>query len=340
MSLKVGTICLTSDQGLSYLVRDFYKNGIITNVLIQSHPRFKNNPEWYNKEKCDLPVVSEYPFTNQIPNFLKNKIIDFLKQIDILFFFETPFYLEILEMAKAMNIPTIFMPMYECTPFPIDCDVYLSPSDLDYKYNSIFYKNKKNIRVNVPVPDAIKWKERKRAKVFVHNAGNGGTYDRNGTKELIESMRYVESPIRLIIRSQTKNFVCKDPRVTISNKHITFDQLWANGDVFIFPEKFNGLSLPIQEAYSSGMVVMCGDRFPMNSWLPKEPLIGIKAYEDKNIVNVKFKSAIFEPKEIASSIDRWYNKNIADLSYQGKKWLNNNNWESLGPTYRQILEDL
>jgi hypothetical protein len=340
MSNRVGTICLTSNQGLSYLVKDFYDNGIITDVLVQKHPRFKNNPVWYGKESCDLDVYSGYPFTNNAPSHILEKIETFLDNIDVLFLFETPFYMQALLIAKQKNIPIVFMPMYECTPYPIHCDVYLSPSDLDYKYNSTLYKDKKNIRINVPVPNEVKWKERKVAKTFIHNSGNGGTYGRNGTAELIEAMKYVNSPIELIIRSQTKDFSCEDPRVKVYNKHIPFEQLWSTGDVFIFPEKFNGLSLPIQEAFSSGLCIMCGNRMPMNNWLPKELLINVSSYEKKNIVNIKFDSAIFDPKDIAKSIDEWYNKDISHFSNQGKKWLSENNWQTLGPEYHNILKGL
>ena len=44
--------------------------------------------------------------------------------------------------------------------------------------------------------------------------------------------------------------------------------------MFVFPEKFNGLSLPLQEARAAGMLVLATDRFPMNTWLPREMKAG------------------------------------------------------------------
>ena len=171
----------------------------------------------------------------------------------------------------------------------------------------------------------------------MHNAGNGGTYGRNGTRELLDAMKYVSSPIKLLVRSQTKEYYSSDSRVRILKKQVKFEDLWQLGDVFIFPEKFNGLSLPLQEAYASGMLVMCGDRFPMNDWLPPAPLIKVASEERTNIVNVPFKSAVYEPKDIALKIDEWYDRDIREYSHTGKEWAERNSWTSLKPKYIEII---
>jgi len=40
-----GAIVLATDQGLGYLAKDFYDNGIINKVLIYKHSRRKNHTE-------------------------------------------------------------------------------------------------------------------------------------------------------------------------------------------------------------------------------------------------------------------------------------------------------
>ena len=192
----------------------------------------------------------------------------------------------------------------------------------------------------VQVPTDVKWFLRKTANVFVFNAGNGGLGGRNGTKELLEAMKYVKSPIKLIVRSQKPIDEYKDPR--IEYRIGTFDDIWSEGDVFVFPEKFNGLSLPLQEAFASGMLVMCGNRFPMNTWLPTEPLIPVSGYK-KEKVAVTFDSAIIRPQDIARTIDAWYNKDISKYSEQGRVFNINNSWKIWKEKYinlmSQLLED-
>lgn len=188
-------------------------------------------------------------------------------------------------------------------------------------------------QIQIPVPSQIKWIERQFARTFIMNAGNGGLGGRNGTRELIEAFRHVKSDARLLIRSQIP-LTCDNPKIEV--RVGTFEDIWSEGDVFIFPEKFNGLSLPLQEAHASGMLVMCGDRFPMNTWLPKEPLIPVKGYTKlKMAFNID--SAVIDPIDIADKIDSWYNMDITKYSLIGKDWGEKNSWQNLKETYLKLL---
>jgi len=301
-----GSIVLATEQGLGYLAKDFYDNGIIDKIAIHPHSTRKSHTEWYP----DAVSVSE------------------LLECDTILFFETPFDLDFMKEAKAKGIKIVFMPMYECSnPRIVEmADVIINPSDLDQEY----YPD--GIRLNVPVD--VKWRKRSVAKVFVHNAGNGGLGGRNGTTELLKAMKHVKSPIKLIVRSQMPIKQIDDPR--IEYRIGQFDDIWAEGDVFVFPEKFNGLSLPAQEAYASGMVVMSGDRFPMNTWLPKEHLIPVKGTTKERLA-VLIDVAEFSPVDIAKSIDNIYGKSIIITSEQGREWAEQNSWEVLAPKYKELL---
>jgi len=256
-----------------------------------------------------------------------------LKGLDTMLYFEEAFDWKLIPMARNRGIKNVFMPMYECTrkPLPYEPDLFLCPSELDLEY----YKDKNSILVTVPVN--VKWRQRTKAKNFVHNAGNGGLGGRNGTKELLEAMKYVKSPIQLTVRTQELGLNSFDKRVKIENGTIPYENLFKYGDVFIFPEKFNGLSLPLQEAYASGMLVMCADRFPMNKWLPNEPLIPVKSYRKEKIA-VEFDYAEIDPQDIAKTIDAWYNKDITKYSLMGKEWGIKNSWDVLKKDYRKICE--
>jgi hypothetical protein len=255
-----------------------------------------------------------------------------LLECDAFLFFETPFNWKLIPQAREKGIRTALMPMYECNnyPAPYEPDVYICPSELDLKY----YKDKNS--VFIPVPVEVPWMLREKARVFVHNAGNGGIGGRNGTKELIEALKYVKSPIKLIIRTQEIGFTCNDPRVEIQRGTIPYEDLFKEGDVFIFPEKFNGLSLPLQEAYASGMLVMAGNRFPINTWLPNDPLIPVKGYKTEKIA-VEFDYALYDPQEIARTIDTWYDADISDYSRQGRDWALQHSFDKLSSRFFDII---
>ncbi len=294
----IGSIVLATEQGLGYLAKSFYDNGVLDVVCVHQHSTRKNHYEWY-------------------PNHCSEQ--ELLEKCDTLIFFETPFNWKIIVEARNRGIKTILIPMYECTryPFPYEPDEVWSPSALDHQ----FYGEKSTRQITIPVD--VPWKLRKMAHTFVHNAGNGGLGGRNGTREVIEAMKYVKKPVKLIVRVQEGDIKTDDPRIEIRKG--TFDDIWSEGDIFIFPEKFNGLSLPLQEAYASGMLVMAGSRFPMTEWLPLLPLIPVDSYK-KETIAVQFDCATYDPKTIAKIMDYWYNKKISRFSVMGKHWAEENSW--------------
>lgn len=306
-SFKVGSIVLATDQGLGYLAKSFYDNGIINKVYVQPHSSRTNHYDWY-------------------PDRVSS--IDGLLECDTLVFFEEVFNWKIIVKAREKGIKTVLIPMYECTrnPLPYQPDLILTPSDLDQKYYP------EGVRINVPVN--VPWRQRDKALVFVHNAGNGGIGGRNGTRELLEAMKDVTVPLKLIVRSQVPINEYPDPR--IEYRIGTFENIWDEGDVFVFPEKFNGLSLPLQEAFASGMLVIAGDRFPINTWLPKEPLIPVDSYKKEKIA-VEFDSAQFSNRAISNTLNSWYGQDISELSRAGKAWALENSWSKLKEKYLELL---
>lgn len=308
----IGSIVLATNQGLGYLAKAFYDNGIIDLVEVKQHTTRENNYKWY-------------------PGHVNRETL--LDKCDTLIFFETPFDWKVIVQAREKGIKTILIPMYECTryPFPYQPDEIWCPSDLDYK----FYTEKGEVCKKIQIPVDAKWKLREKARVFVHNAGNGGLGGRNGTQELLQAMQYVKSPIKLIVRSQVDIKKVIDPRIEYVNG--TRDNIWEEGDVFVFPEKFNGLSLPLQEAFASGFLVMATNRFPNYTYLRKEPLIPVQKYIKEKIA-VEFDVAIIDPREIAKKIDEFYNKDITDFSLSGKKYNEKNNWNKLAKVYKNMLK--
>jgi len=309
-SYNVGSVVLATQQGLGYLAKSFFDAGIIDKVLIHEHSTRTNHRNWYPRES----VVSTQE--------------ELLDQCDTLLFFEEVWDWKIIVKARERGIKTVLMPMYECTrsPLPYFPDLILSPSKLDQQY----YPGSTLVTIPVEVP----WKLRTKAEAFVHNAGNGGLGGRNGTRELLEAMQYVKSPLKLIVRSQVPIPTVNDPR--IEYRIGQFDDIWSEGDVFVWPEKFNGLSLPAQEAYASGMLVMASKRFPNTEYLLNDPLIPVSGYKKEKLA-VEFDSAILKPEDIARTMDFWHGRDITSYSLAGKVWGENNSWNKLKGIYEELL---
>lgn len=367
--MKVGTVCLSTDQGLGYLALDFFKHGVVTDPVIISHGKRPDHQEWY---PTGTPFFNHYSHPGVFANLVKcNSVL----------FFETPFDWTLIPRLRERGVRTVIMPMHECMPDPVPNhpDVYLCPSMLDEQWASLlpgFFMGHPRIKF-LPVPVNVPWRQRTKCEVFVHNSGNGGLRGRNGTRELLAAMEFVESPITLILRSQCQlevpvfqKFVPWKMLQRVGET-VSFDQLWDEGDCFVFPEKFNGLSLPLQEARAAGMLVMAADRFPMNTWLPTKVRLTLKdemmtdpgesiidcdwppedMYWPTPLIPVEkelptkvsmrcatFNEAIIRPRDIAAKIDEWYGRDITEYSLSGKAWAESMSWDTLKPLYMEALK--
>lgn len=319
---RIGTVCYCTDQGLGMLAKWYHEAGVITDVLLFRHSKYENHPEWYP----GVPFVS-CPFHGP-------EVEAFLKNIDAVLFFETPFDWRFPDLCRSRGIRTVMMPMYEWSlkhP-PHRFDKYICPSRLDQQYfpDSPF----------VPVPvDPSTWRLRTTAHRFLHNAGHIGHRHHKGTEELIRAIPYLDRHINLTIRCQSGphlNRILKQnpfdhPGVNIETGNLPYNQLFAGHDVYVAPEKFNGLSLPLQEAYAAGMLVMASDRFPANTYLPHEPLIPVKQYYPACIASAyfTFEEAVIEPEMIAQTMNEWAGRDITDYSLDAKEWAEAHSWPKL-----------
>lgn len=332
---RIGALVSAAHTGLGVLGRALYQHGVIDRVLVEPIRRHAIHLDWY----ANAPMTSTIEFE------------EFINNIDALLIIETVSDWSIASLARQRGIPITIMPMYEWSPspLPVAADRYLCPSLLDLDY----YRDKGPARF-LPVAVDVPWRRRKRAKVFVHNAGNAESAERNGFPELLAAIAYVQSDARFLFRMQksptntfsqrafNKSFgvlledTIKNPKVEFIHETVDYKKLWEAGDVFVFPEKFNGLSLPLQEAHASGMLVMAGDRYPVNSWLPRSPLIPIHGYETRQ-VNVQVNSAVYQPEAIARHIDHWFDADIEAFSEIGRDWAESNTWDSMRESFRKYI---
>lgn len=319
----VGSVVRAINSGLGNLCWEFYRHGLIDKAIVIYDGK---HDELFPERFGTNTLISKLPLRKADQDWL-------LEGIDTLVIFETPYEWAILEKARKKGIKIVYMPMHEFPPELNCADVWLCPSDLEMDMPLGGTK----VRLNVPVAlDRITWRQRERAVSFIHNAGGGGIMGRNGTNELISSLKYIDADLDLTIRSQVYEYKVDDPRVTVLHENVpNYWDLWKHGDVFILPDKFAGLSLPLQEAYASGMLIMTTNKNPLNTWLPTEPLIPVESLAHTGNHDV----AVHSPQLIADTVKAWYNKDIREYSLQGKKWGEENSWDNLLPIYKKILYD-
>ena len=331
---RIGCIGYATHSGLGIILKDFVHRKLITDVLILEHERFENNYDWYPSSQSITRGVS--PEKNQEFQIL----INFIVSIDIIIILESPWSPYVIPLARKFNKKIILMPNHEWTPWPLDVDMIICPSVLEeFLYKSLI-SNIPIVHINIPVNSEVIWNQRKRSLRFLHNSGRGSSNDRNGTKLLIDSLKFLSNEIDISMRGQELVIYDNEElkNVSVINKSVEFKDLFVGYDTFIFIDRFCGLSLPLQEAYASGMAIITGNRFPINTWLPKEGLVDPIGYEKLNFTGQSFDSAIYDPKVVAAKIDEFHNRDITSLSSQGKEWGFNNSWDKLGVKYESLFQ--
>lgn len=335
---RVGSINYATRQGLGYLAKDFYDHGITSEVLIYAHPDGRETVrEWYPES---TRIVVGRDFSTRC----RTDVAQFLSKIDVCLFFETPFDWNVLPLCKKHGVKTVLVPMYEWSLLspPYQFDKVISPSLLDQKYfpGSPF--------LPVPVTDRY-WRQRTTALRFLHNGGGIGAREHKGTRQLIEAIPYIQSPVSLTVRAQNGAALERilkdnprshaDRRVTWEFGERSYETLWDDHDVLIAPEKFNGLSLPLQEAFAAGMLVMTTDRFPTNTWLPKGPLIPVASTQTVQVMggHNRIEESVVDPVEIARCIDAWHGADIVEFSKVGKEFATRYNWRNLKPMWSREI---
>lgn len=264
--------------------------------------------------------------------------------IDLFIAFETPYEWNLFRLARKRGVKTILIPMYECEPKPLPAypDVVLAPSLLDY---DVFKDEAKaNFQIEyLPIPvDRLKvpFRQREKALTFQHNAGHGGIIGRNGTTELLAAIPMLKSDAKVIIYTQKKiDFDHPKCEIRVGNFENYWD-MWGSNDVFIFPHKFDGLSLPIQEALSSGMPVISTAIYPFTQWLPQDWLFHAAEFMNIRAWDRHVDVAVIEPSVIAGMIDEWYGKSIAKDSSRANKLAEEISWGKMLPKYLQLFKKI
>lgn len=333
-SPKIGLIARADNSGLGTLSLEFYENlkPYIKKIIILDNGIYKSFPE-------------RFPGAKVVRRNIDKETEDwFFEDITTLLTFEVTYSNTIIHNAKKRGIKTVLMPMYECTP-PFSVigmpDVILCPSKLDFDFYKK-YKDQATV-VHIPVPvnrKKLKFSLKKKAYTFVHNAGHGGLVGRNGTSELLAAIPMIQSDIKVTINTQREiNYSHPKVDIRVAN-YLNYQDLWSAGDVFVFPHKFDGLSLPIQEALSVGMPVLSTAIYPFIELMPGDWFFNAEQIIKTRVassVTDQIDYAVVKPEVIAQKIDEFANKDITQDSFMADKIAKGLDWEVLKIKYLNIL---
>lgn len=272
--MKLGLIALANDSGLGAQTRRLAKMLAPYRVLVVDSSVFSSNKEQHFEWYADYETL----ITKGFPK--NSDIIKFLDGLTHVLVCENPYNFYLVKAAKERNIPVYCQTNYEfCEnldkPY-LPVPKFIMPShwyleEMQEKFGAVY------------LPPPIDPKEfsharqvnlKRRGKPrFLHILGTRAFKDRNGTLDLLASLKYTNADFDLVIKSQHDlpgEYKSKDPRVTTAmGSYRTNQELYSGFDALILPRRYGGLSLTTNEALVAGLPVIM-TRISPNYWLPKK----------------------------------------------------------------------
>jgi glycosyltransferase involved in cell wall biosynthesis len=279
--MRIGIIARADLTGLGIQSRNWVRllNPDKT-IVINSKP-FNGNEqhiEWYSSRR------NAY----RIDGFIQqNEVNPILNDIDVLLTFEIPYNYQLITMARSRGVKTIIQNNWEFTDYLRQPELPLPNLLINHSYwhlddqKSLWGDITEYCPTPLFVEDYVNILQENLARTgrrrFLHIAGRGTHEDRNGTRDLIDSLQYIPEEIdfELVIKTQTTDIPSTLDRRVIIDRSSPVDEkeLYRNFDAMILPRRYAGACLPMSEALASGLPVIMTDIDPNNKVLPTHWLV-------------------------------------------------------------------
>lgn len=320
---KIGIIVRVDNGGLGTLSKYFVKH-LKPHKIMSVLAGLKSFPDRFPGS-----MIVNNPPTNE-------QCEEFLNDIDVLLAWETPYNWNIFNLAKKKGIKTVLFIDYEWLPMniPVKPDLIVNPSNW-------YMENLPEGSVHIPCPvdrEVHHFKLREKANTFLHIVGHGGSHGRNGTDEFLKAIPLVKSNVKFIIHSQVQVNQIDDPRIEWRIGNYTDESyMFRDADVLVYPRRFAGLSLPMNEAMSNGLAIMMSDMNPQNQFLNKDLLIPCENTGTIMIMR-PIELGICKAEEIARKIDEIAFKDITRYSNYSNELADKISWETLLPRILALFD--
>jgi glycosyltransferase involved in cell wall biosynthesis len=319
----LGFIARCDKTGLGVESVEFVQHMMPEKLLVALPKLYDDMPDQF-ADFPDAVFLDRFPTPEEADKFLDG--------LDTLFCIEEPYDWSLLVRAQARNVRTVLRINYEYLPesIPPGIDLMVAPID--------WYQPPGTVILPFPVNRRrFPFRKRTRAHTFVHIAGNLGRHGRNGTKELLEAIPMVKSDVRFIICSQKKLEKIDDPRIEWRIESVPDNSvLFHEGDMMIFPRRYAGQALAVNESLSAGMPVIMTDMRPQNAFFPPELMF---PYQSMGSIHLErtVECATLDSAVIAKKIDEFSGKDISALSEWANRHAETISWETLMPRYLELL---
>lgn len=350
MVRKLGLIAFANNGGLGAQTRRLAQMLKPELVMIIDSSGFSQNKDQHFDWYKDYPhfISNGFPNNEQVHKFLQN--------LTHVFTCENPYNFGLVYWGQKQGTKIYCQSNYEfCDnldkpwlPVP---DKFLMPSYWKvYEMQKRFGKDKVEYLPPPMNPDEFREpRDINMARVgkkprFLHIVGTVASLDRNGTLDLLDSVKLAKGDFDLVIRCQHQlqmEYFLDDPRVTYDLNDVEKNSdLYSDFDALLLPRRWGGLSLTTNEALMSGLPVIMPDISPNMQLLPKAWLVDSERkgkFMTRDMID--FYSVNF--KAMADKIDWLCKQNFFDLRMEAINLAMKNFSDAvLRPQYDKLFSDV
>lgn len=269
-----------------------------------------------------------------------------LSDIDVLFTVETAYDDAVIPLAESRSIPTVVQSNFEFCRWATEPDL-ARPTVIAFPTTWMEHAwPDHSILLPTPVDTArYPYSHRPELRAALHIGGHPAIGDRNGTG-LISQLAGNLNGLPLTVTSQSQHQPpvrrgqARNLRENLSTEKLV--GLYAAHDLLILPRHWGGQALSVNEALSSGMVVLMPNCPPYDTILPREMLFDCDpgpALNSKGGPIPSYRPSVHAMR-VAINRFRTEPEMFAELSNWAWEWRTANSWSALKPVYDDLFDGL
>lgn len=276
----------------------------------------------------------------------------FLDELTHILTCESPYNFELIAEANRRGIKTFVAPNFEFMDWLVKPELplptmFLAPSS--WRLDVMEQKFPGRVKL-LPPPTFPEDFERARKtnltrggrRRFLHIIGKPAHGDRNGTMLLMRAMQRSRADFELVVTSQQPlQPLLRDSRITWDHSAPDEQQaLYEGFDALIYPRRYGGLALPLNEALTSALPVIMPDTSPNNTLLPSDWLVPGR-FKGGFVSRTPIQYFEADVAALARKLDEWAFMLQDDVDHQKRIALELSKMfdpEKLRPRYEEILD--
>lgn len=324
--MRLGLIARADDSGLGLQTQRLAQMLQPTRILVIDFSACRGMPPHWDRFK-------DYKNVKRHKGFLNDDVAQWITTgVDTLLTCETDYADGALfKLAKRKSVRTFLHYNYEFLknvsnpkhPMP---DVFLSPSrwHMDRLPPAVADRT-----IYLPLPVENNWSDEKEPKTYLHVIGKHTKEDRNGTELVWRALEHTDAQFELLVTHQDPVTLPNDPRIRDLGYVDDLRPLYRRASKLIFPRRFGGQSLVIQEAIASNCwpILLENDPYEVGTKIPSTVSHDI-------VVCTRIECYTCESQRLADAISGEVTESNTNAM---REWTAQHSFDTMSPQWSRVL---